>query len=980
MGENETRADPPDPTSTVESVDRSSYQRRRRGFLADLVDTRSTSGLEFGGFDLPTVAADQGSCAIADMRSEIHLAREFKLPLDSICPVDCIIEPGVSAYRQIGRRFDYVILCHVLEHIPDVITMMRDLTELLVPGGTLFIALPDKRETCDITRSSTTLSKLVERQLEQQTTPSLSDITEFALAWDEGFRKQYEESMQDFFLGLRNHQLFGSPDVHCNVWRDDEFLEQMGELIRGGYLPQLEIVASRPTEYPFNEFYVAFRRLVEPAGDGDAMPEPAWPQAPGVHYRSCNFCGYGQFEVWKRVAASPSGSAMDGRPVAAGRVHGLQMLTCRRCGLTAQNPMPGFADLDGAGCSPGPWPDRDDARLPALIEEERKRAEALSARHGLERYRSTGRLLGVSCGPGIGLAWLRDERGWDVRGVEPVRELVALARDRFGLELACGRVEDLEEPDGTFDVILIDGGLERMFDPLSALLACRRLLREGGCLVIHVPNRDGIGSERSDWIDQSVDREERFFFTPSVLHAILEQIGLDGQEILASQPEVGSALPPGAPTPTPVPHEGLEVSLRGAEEIDRHFASASPIRADSFTISASRSSGVEYEAAGKALDALREVAACSHRQRLCVAIDPETDARWPFESGSTAPAGNSGDRAKGFEDPASDGRADASGSSAHLSQAPGAFERARSALRRGVEVLKSPNVLDRFDFVRCPNCLSRLRERRTVLECPECTLSYASSPPRLLVDAAHFGDNARAREKARGYRLDWSRMPRSSTRPAEQSSSDALFDAEIASLFATDQPFLEIGLNPNTYFGERYARELGEVDLVRVDYDADKRPDLCGDVQLLPIADDSVASIACLSVLEHVRNPFAAVEELYRVLQPGGLLYLWVPWVWLHHDPVDLFRFSHQSFDWLTHMFERVTVYPSQSGLGHALRGMVEPLYPAAGGLPGGVDLALKQIESDLHAPERAPFRELNPIGHAVFAQKAPVRAGVDGG
>lgn len=53
---------------------------------------------------------------------------------------------------------------------------------------------------------------------------------------------------------------------------------------------------------------------------------------------------------------------------------------------------------------------------------------------------------------------------------------------------------------------------------------------------------------------------------------------------------------------------------------------------------------------------------------------------------------------------------------------------------------------------------------------------------------------------------------------------------------------------------------------------------------------DLVISGQCL---EHVRNPFAAVAEMGRILKPGGLLFLIAPFAWeCHRFPLDCFRFA----------------------------------------------------------------------------------------
>jgi len=393
----------------IRPTDRSQYQERRRAFLAKHVDVSATRGLEFGGFDLPTVPPTLGECAIADMRSEYHLSQEFKLPLDEICFVDCIVQPGLASYRQIEDRFDYVVLCHVLEHIPDVITTINDLGKLLVPGGILFIALPDKRETPDASRHSTTLSRLVERQLDQTVTPSLSEIAEFSLAWNEEFQKQYKESMHTFFQDMRSHQLFGNPDVHCNVWTDYEFTQQLRELIDADYVTALEIVGIQSTQNPFNEFYIALRRRLKPAATENPASSAGRKR---VHYRTCNFCGHGQFEVWKRLHSPfPETLYSDSTPDSElGRELSLQYLTCRRCDLSAINPLPDFTIIDRRQFSAQHALSLSDSELEQLIQDREHVTRLISEQYDFESYRRNGRLLDVSCGPGIGLAWLTNSK------------------------------------------------------------------------------------------------------------------------------------------------------------------------------------------------------------------------------------------------------------------------------------------------------------------------------------------------------------------------------------------------------------------------------------------------------------------------------------------------------------------------------------------------------------------------------------------
>ena len=50
-----------------------------------------------------------------------------------------------------------------------------------------------------------------------------------------------------------------------------------------------------------------------------------------------------------------------------------------------------------------------------------------------------------------------------------------------------------------------------------------------------------------------------------------------------------------------------------------------------------------------------------------------------------------------------------------------------------------------------------------------------------------------------------------------------------------------------------------------------------GDVHSLPFKDNFYSSVICSEVLEHIQNPEDAIDELVRVLKPGGVLALSVP-------------------------------------------------------------------------------------------------------
>ncbi|HEY4332302.1 MAG TPA: class I SAM-dependent methyltransferase [Ilumatobacteraceae bacterium] len=78
--------------------------------------------------------------------------------------------------------------------------------------------------------------------------------------------------------------------------------------------------------------------------------------------------------------------------------------------------------------------------------------------------------------------------------------------------------------------------------------------------------------------------------------------------------------------------------------------------------------------------------------------------------------------------------------------------------------------------------------------------------------------------------------------------------------------------------------------------------DVRGVGERLPFKDNVFDAVLSLSVLEHVRDPFACAREISRVLKPGGKLYCNVPLLQpLHGYPSHYFNMTHQG---LRRLFE----------------------------------------------------------------------------
>jgi 2-polyprenyl-3-methyl-5-hydroxy-6-metoxy-1,4-benzoquinol methylase len=82
-----------------------------------------------------------------------------------------------------------------------------------------------------------------------------------------------------------------------------------------------------------------------------------------------------------------------------------------------------------------------------------------------------GRLLDVGCGAG-GMMLAFREQGWRVRGSEPDLVAASYAVERLGLDVVAASAERMALEAGMFDLVIITGSLEHVYDTSAVLRRC----------------------------------------------------------------------------------------------------------------------------------------------------------------------------------------------------------------------------------------------------------------------------------------------------------------------------------------------------------------------------------------------------------------------------------------------------------------------------------------------------------------------------
>lgn len=209
----------------------------------------------------------------------------------------------------------------------------------------------------------------------------------------------------------------------------------------------------------------------------------------------------------------------------------------------------------------------------------------------------------------------------------------------------------------------------------------------------------------------------------------------------------------------------------------------------------------------------------------------------------------------------------------------------------------------------CPDCHGSLQTDPDVaggLACAGCLRRFptaAGHVPVLLPlhsafdpDVIAQGDDtyyaARAVENPRKQRFR-RRLPGLATN-LQAGDGDALVNRLLTGAGAAGDATAVDGLVIGAGFRvAEYQARFPTVTWLVTDVEATFGATVVGDVTALPVADASQDLVLCEHVLEHVVDPLAAAREIERVLRPGGIALISVPFSYPWHGGfIDFFRFT----------------------------------------------------------------------------------------
>ncbi len=151
---------------------------------------------------------------------------------------------------------------------------------------------------------------------------------------------------------------------------------------------------------------------------------------------------------------------------------------CSSCGLIFDNPRPSLKEIADYYAS--------EQQYVLWLSQEGERDKLWERRLKLiQKYVSSGDLLDV--GTGIGQFLVHARRAFDVLGTEISKDAIKISREKYGLEILEGSIENIFI-DRKFDVISLIHVLEHVPFPRQFIESCLHYLKPNGHIFIAVPN------------------------------------------------------------------------------------------------------------------------------------------------------------------------------------------------------------------------------------------------------------------------------------------------------------------------------------------------------------------------------------------------------------------------------------------------------------------------------------------------------------
>jgi Uncharacterized protein conserved in bacteria len=249
------------------------------------IPTPGSTVLEIGALCSPFFRKSEADVVYVDHVDTEALREKYRvghgIDVNQIVEVDAVW--GANTLLECaGRQVDYVIASHVVEHVPDLITWLKELRAVLKPGGQIRLVVPDKRFTFDYVRRETALQDLIDAYARRARRPLPANIFDHVTyarhvdvneAWNGPLDPSQLEHCHSFEAAMSMVQdaltTENYHDVHCWVFTPQSCAALMIEAARYGLL-DFECAGFCDTPCNSLEFSVFLRPSTDPEAIADS--------------------------------------------------------------------------------------------------------------------------------------------------------------------------------------------------------------------------------------------------------------------------------------------------------------------------------------------------------------------------------------------------------------------------------------------------------------------------------------------------------------------------------------------------------------------------------------------------------------------------------------------------------------------------------------------------------------------------------------
>jgi SAM-dependent methyltransferase len=183
-------------------------------------------------------------------------------------------------------------------------------------------------------------------------------------------------------------------------------------------------------------------------------------------------------------------------------------------------------------------------------------------------------------------------------------------------------------------------------------------------------------------------------------------------------------------------------------------------------------------------------------------------------------------------------------------------------------------IIKYLKILKCYNCENGdIIQNKEILTCKNCNYKIEILDKKLIFTKDYFNTNTWA-EKSKSFKTlnDGKYLINKINGPKIKDLPDIFSDKKVA---------VNLGSGENNY--DNY---------INIDLGNYKNVDIICDLENTPFKNSSISLVCCNSVFEHLKNPISVKNEVKRILKPGGIFYLCVPFMCIRHHEIDFRRWT----------------------------------------------------------------------------------------